>query len=121
MSITNSWSLLRLMSIESVIPPNHLILCHWGGESSCPSTPLLTPLHFLQRCFQTTNGYLSNSRSCSSNYSVAALATSSLVGELWLPPPALGICTASPSHWRWEGQGRIAAGGTAALLDARVF
>ncbi|XP_036770247.2 protein FAM131C isoform X1 [Manis pentadactyla] len=33
-----------------------------------------------QRCFQTTHGYLSNSRSCSSNYSVAALATSSLVG-----------------------------------------
>nr|XP_020137156.1 protein FAM131C isoform X2 [Microcebus murinus] len=33
-----------------------------------------------QRCFQTTNGYLSNSRSCSSNYNVAALATSSLVG-----------------------------------------
>ena len=27
-SITNSWSLLRLMSIESVIPSNHLILCH---------------------------------------------------------------------------------------------
>lgn len=33
-----------------------------------------------QRCFQTTHGYLSDSRSCSSNYSVAALATSSLVG-----------------------------------------
>ncbi|XP_053433199.1 protein FAM131C isoform X2 [Nycticebus coucang] len=33
-----------------------------------------------QRCFQSTNGYLSNSRSCSSNYNVAALATSSLVG-----------------------------------------
>ncbi|KAM7099364.1 protein FAM131C isoform 2-T2 [Molossus nigricans] len=32
-----------------------------------------------QRCFQT-NGYLSDSRSCSSNYNVAALATSSLVG-----------------------------------------
>ena len=26
-SITNSWSLLRLMSIESVMPSNHLILC----------------------------------------------------------------------------------------------
>ena len=25
--ITNSWSLLKLMSIESVLPPNHLILC----------------------------------------------------------------------------------------------
>ena len=27
-SITNSQSLLKLMSIESVIPSNHLILCH---------------------------------------------------------------------------------------------
>ena len=27
-SITKSWSLLKLMSIESVIPSNHLILCH---------------------------------------------------------------------------------------------
>ena len=28
LSITNSWSLLRLMFIESVMPSNHLILCH---------------------------------------------------------------------------------------------
>ena len=28
LSITNSWSLLKLMSIESVILSNHLILCH---------------------------------------------------------------------------------------------
>ena len=28
LSITNSWRLLKLMSIESVIPSNHLILCH---------------------------------------------------------------------------------------------
>ena len=27
LSITNSWSLLRLISIESVMPSNHLILC----------------------------------------------------------------------------------------------
>ena len=27
MSITNSWSLLKFMSIESVMPSNHLILC----------------------------------------------------------------------------------------------
>ena len=26
--ITNLWSLLKLMSIESVMPSNHLILCH---------------------------------------------------------------------------------------------
>ena len=28
LSITNSWSLLRLTSIESVMPSSHLILCH---------------------------------------------------------------------------------------------
>ena len=28
LSITNSWSLLRLMSIELVMPSNNLILCH---------------------------------------------------------------------------------------------
>ena len=28
LSITHSWSLLKLMSIESVMPSNHLILCH---------------------------------------------------------------------------------------------
>ena len=27
-SITNSWSLFKFMSFESVIPSNHLILCH---------------------------------------------------------------------------------------------
>ena len=28
LSIANSWSLLKLLSIESVIPSNHLVLCH---------------------------------------------------------------------------------------------
>ena len=28
LSITNSWSLIKLMSIESVMPSNHLIPCH---------------------------------------------------------------------------------------------
>ena len=36
LSITNSWSLLKLMSIESVMPSNQLILCH----------PLLLPSTF---------------------------------------------------------------------------
>ena len=36
-SITNSWRLLKTMSIESVMPSNHLIFC-------CP--PLLPPLIF---------------------------------------------------------------------------
>ena len=36
LSITNSWSLPKLMSIESVIPSNHLTLCHL--LSSCPQS-----------------------------------------------------------------------------------
>ena len=28
LSITNSWSFLKLMSIKSIMPSNHLILCH---------------------------------------------------------------------------------------------
>ena len=36
LSITSFWSLLELMSIESVMPPSHLILCH----------PLLQPSVF---------------------------------------------------------------------------
>ena len=35
LSFTNSWSLLKLISIESVMSSNHLILCH----------PLLLPFH----------------------------------------------------------------------------
>ena len=37
LSITNSQSLLKLMSIESMMPSNHLIFCH--------------PLHFLPSIF----------------------------------------------------------------------
>ena len=38
LSITNSWSLLKLMSTESVMPSNHLILCHpLLLPSICPS------------------------------------------------------------------------------------
>ena len=36
LSITNSWSSLRLTSIESVMPSSHLILCH--PFSSCPQS-----------------------------------------------------------------------------------
>ena len=37
LSITNSWSLPKLMSIESVMPSNHLILCRLPF-SSCPQS-----------------------------------------------------------------------------------
>ena len=36
LSITNSWSLLKVMSLESMTPSNHLILCH--PLSFCPQS-----------------------------------------------------------------------------------
>ena len=46
LSITNSWSLLKLMSIESVMPSNHLILC----------LPLLLPhsINFQHSCLENS-------------------------------------------------------------------
>ena len=38
LSFTNSWSLLKLMSIELVMPSNHLILC-WPFSSCLQSFP----------------------------------------------------------------------------------
>ena len=35
LSITNSQSLLKLMSMESVMPSNHLILCHSSSPPAC--------------------------------------------------------------------------------------
>ena len=40
LSITNSWSLLKLMSIESVMPSNHLTHCHTHGISGRMLMPL---------------------------------------------------------------------------------
>ena len=45
LSITNSWSLLKLTSIDLVIPPNHLILCH----------PLLLPPSILASIWVFSN------------------------------------------------------------------
>ena len=50
LSITNSWSLLKLMSIELVIPSNHLILCH--------------PLLFLPSIFPSIGVFSNESALC---------------------------------------------------------
>ena len=50
LSITNSWSLLKLMSIESVMPSSHLILCH--------------PLLFLPSIFPSIRVFSSESVVC---------------------------------------------------------
>ena len=54
-SITNSRSLVKLMSIESVMPHNHLILCH----------PLLLPIQSFPESvsFQTSRLFTSGGQS----------------------------------------------------------
>ena len=49
LSITNSQSLLKLMSIELVMPPNHLILCHplLVLPSVCPNVRVFSNESFL--------------------------------------------------------------------------
>ena len=70
LSMTNSWSLCKLMSIESVMPSNHLILCH----------PLLLPTSIFPSIRVFSNESVlcirwpkywrfSFSNSCSSEYS----------------------------------------------------
>ena len=46
-SITNSWSLFKLMSVKSAMPSSHLILCH--------PLLLLTPIHPSISLFQWVN------------------------------------------------------------------
>ena len=50
LSITNSWNLLKLMSIESVMPSSHLILCH--------------PLLFLPSIFPSIRVFSNESALC---------------------------------------------------------
>ena len=50
LSITNSWSLLKLMSIELVMPSNHLVICH--------------PLLFLPSIFPSIKVFSSESGLC---------------------------------------------------------
>ena len=54
LSITSSWSVLKLMSIESVMPSNHLILCH----------PLCHPLLLLHSILPSIRVFSSESDLC---------------------------------------------------------
>ena len=82
LSITNSWSLLKLMSIESVMPSNHLI-------PSCPFYPL--PLIF------PTSGSFPMSRLFESGgQSIGALVSASATVlpvniQSWFPLGLIGL------------------------------
>ena len=63
LSIANSWSLLKLMSIKSVMPSNHLILC----------CPLLLPSIFPSGFFQMSQFFTSGGQSIGASASASVL------------------------------------------------
>ena len=65
LSITNSWNLLKLMSIESVMPSNHFILCR----------PLLLPL----QSFPASGYFLVSRFFASGGQSIGASASASVL------------------------------------------
>ena len=65
LSITNSWSLPKLMSIESVMPPNHLILCH--------------PLLLCPQSFPASGSFQMSQLSASSGQSIGVSASTSVL------------------------------------------
>ena len=65
LSITNSWSLLKLMSTESVMPSNHLILC--------------CPLFLLPSIFPATGSFLMSQFFASGGQSIGVSALASVL------------------------------------------
>ena len=79
--ITNSWSLLKLMSVESVMPSNHLVSCH----------PLLPP-----SIFPSIGSFLVSQFFASGGRSIGASASASVLPmniQDWFP---LGWTVGSP-------------------------
>ena len=73
-SITNSWSLLKLMSIESVMPSNHFILCY--------------PLFLLPSIFPNMRVFLRGQFFTSGVQSIGASASTSVLSmniHDWFP------------------------------------
>ena len=81
LSFTNSQSLLKLMSIESVMPSNHLILCH--------------PLLLLPSIFPSIRVFLM-SRLFKSGGLIGASASASVLPMNNNPPPHLSFVLLAP-------------------------
>ena len=80
LSTTNSWSLLKLMSIESVMPSNHLILCR--------------PLLLLPQSFQASWSFLMSQFCESGDKSIVASASASALPmniQGWFPLGLTGV------------------------------
>ena len=75
LSITNSWSLLKLMSIESVMPSNHFILCRVPFYSHLQS-------FLASRSFQMTQFFPSDVQSIGISASASILPMNT---QDWFP------------------------------------
>ena len=76
--IANSWNLLKLMFVESVMPPNHLILCH--------------PLLFLSQSFPVSGSFqgVGSSHQVGQNIGASSLVFIMNIQE-WLPLGLTGL------------------------------
>ena len=74
LSITNAWSLLKRMFIESVVPSNHLILCH--------------PLLLLPSIFPASGSFPKSQFFTSGGQNIGASASASVLSvniQVWFP------------------------------------
>ena len=111
LSITNSWNLLKLMSIESVMPSNHLILCHpllllpsifptiriFSNESVLrirwPKVDDLSPFKFVETCL-----ILHTTRAVFLNLALSACGENKVISLVsLLMRPLIPFMEASPS------------------------
>ena len=79
LSIANSWSLLKLMSIELVMPSNHLIFCH--------------PLHLLPSIFPSITVFSTESVLCirwPNYWSLASTSVLLMNIQDWFPLGCIG-------------------------------
>ena len=84
--ITSSQNLLKLMSIESVMPSNHLILCH--------------PFSSFLQSFAASGSFLMNQLFASSNQRTGASASASVLPmniQEWFPVELTGV---RETNWR---------------------
>ena len=93
LSITHSWSLLKLMSIESVMPSNYLILCH--------------PLHLLPSIFPATGSFQMSQLCASGGQSIGVSASTSV----------LPMNTQDLSPLEWTGWISFQSKGLSSLLQ----
>ena len=85
LSITNLWSLLKLMSIESVMPSNHFILCH--------------PLLLLLSIFSSIRVFSNESALCIRRPNIGVSASISVFPNIRVFSNESALCIRWPKYW----------------------